>query len=234
MKFSILVLFCAAVFVEGRAFLKTSTEAIESAYIVKLKTGVDSSVCTSLGASYHANSVYTAMPRFQGFSARLTADELEEILGSEQVEYVQQDAMAHALQSSQPNPPSWGLPRVGQRNLPLDQSVYKYKSSAGEGVDVYVLDTGIMISHNDFEGRATWGFTAGGQGFPNSDGNGHGTHCAGTVAGKQYGVAKQAALSLQYLDLRAVNRTYHKDDWRFSHIARAAADEDGNQSGGEG
>jgi cerevisin len=194
MKFSTLVLFCAAVFVEGRALLKTSTEAIESAYIVKLKTGVNSSVCTSLGASYHANSVYTAMPRFLGFSARLTADELEEILDSELVEYVQQDAMAHALQSSQPNPPSWGLPRVGQRNLPLDQSVYKYKSSAGEGVDVYILDTGIMISHNDFEGRATWGFTAGGQGFPNSDGNGHGTHCAGTVAGKQYGVAKQAAL----------------------------------------
>ena len=129
------------------------------------------------------------MPRFLGFSARLTADELEEILDSELVEYVQQDAMAHALQSSQPNPPSWGLPRVGQRNLPLDQSVYKYKSSAGEGVDVYILDTGIMISHNDFEGRATWGFTAGGQGFGDADGNGHGTHCAGTVAGKQYGIA---------------------------------------------
>ena len=100
MKFSILVLFCAAVFVEGRALLKTSTEAIESAYIVKLKTGVNSSVCTSLGASYHANSVYTAMPRFLGFSARLTADELEEILDSELVEYVQQDAMAHALRPS--------------------------------------------------------------------------------------------------------------------------------------
>ena len=68
---------------------------------------------------------------------------------------------------------------------------YLYSADGGEGVDVYVIDTGTNIEHVDFEGRAAWGKT-----IPNNDedldGNGHGTHCSGTIAGKKYGVAKKA------------------------------------------
>ena len=67
---------------------------------------------------------------------------------------------------------------------------YIYDSIAGEGVDVYVIDTGINVDHVEFEGRAKWAQT-----IPDDedvDGNGHGTHCAGTIASRKYGVAKKA------------------------------------------
>ena len=68
---------------------------------------------------------------------------------------------------------------------------YEYDTDGGEGVDVYVVDTGININHVEFEGRASWGKT-----IPTNDvdddGNGHGTHCAGTIASRKYGVAKKA------------------------------------------
>lgn len=68
---------------------------------------------------------------------------------------------------------------------------YLYATGGGEGVDVYVIDTGTNTEHVDFEGRAKWGKTIP-QGDEDEDGNGHGTHCSGTVAGKKYGVAKKA------------------------------------------
>jgi len=97
--------------------------------------------------------------------------------------------------------PSWGLDRVDQMNLPLDGS-YSPPSGGGSNVDVYVADTGIYISHTDFGNRAKAAYDS----FKNdplctpndvtcaNDKNGHGTHCAGTVGGNRYGVAKSANL----------------------------------------
>jgi len=65
---------------------------------------------------------------------------------------------------------------------------YIYDKSAGHGADVYILDTGIQTDHPDFGGRARWGATFGG--YPDCDGNGHGTHAAGTVASVHFGVSK--------------------------------------------
>ena len=87
----------------------------------------------------------------------------------------------------------WGLARISHRDSLSFGTFNKYLYSAdgGEGVDVYVIDTGTNIEHVDFEGRATWGTT-----IPDNDedkdGNGHGTHCSGTVGGKKYGVAKKS------------------------------------------
>ena len=61
------------------------------------------------------------------------------------------------------------------------------------GVDVYVVDTGIYIKHSEFEGRARWGTTIPKKDF-DVDANGYGTHCAGIIAGKTFGVAKRANL----------------------------------------
>lgn len=68
---------------------------------------------------------------------------------------------------------------------------YIYNPKGGEGVDVYVIDTGINIEHVEFEGRAIWGSTVP-ENDEDEDGNGHGTHCAGTIASRKYGVAKAA------------------------------------------
>jgi cerevisin len=68
--------------------------------------------------------------------------------------------------------------------------VYSYSQPVGDGVDIYIVDTGVYTEHSEFEGRATFGYAAGAN--QKVDGHGHGTHCAGTAAGKTYGVAKHA------------------------------------------
>lgn len=87
----------------------------------------------------------------------------------------------------------WGLARISHReSLSFGNfNKYLYAEEGGEGVDAYVIDTGTNVKHVDFEGRATWGKTIP-QGDADEDGNGHGTHCSGTIAGKKFGVAKQA------------------------------------------
>jgi cerevisin len=68
---------------------------------------------------------------------------------------------------------------------------YLYSENGGEGVDAYVIDTGTNVDHVDFGGRAHWGKTIP-IGDEDKDGNGHGTHCSGTIAGTKFGVAKKA------------------------------------------
>ena len=87
---------------------------------------------------------------------------------------------------------SWGLDRTDQRALPLDG----YISRAGEatGVDVYVIDTGVRVSHLDFTARVVAGFSSIADGRGTDDCHGHGTHVAGTVAGASYGFATKARI----------------------------------------
>ncbi|MCG5438852.1 S8 family serine peptidase, partial [Micromonospora foliorum] len=103
-----------------------------------------------------------------------------------------------SISGTQANPPSWGLDRIDQRNLPLDSS-YTYPNTASN-VHAYIIDTGIRFSHNDFGGRATSGYDAV-DGGSADDCNGHGTHVAGTVGGSAYGVAK----AVQLVGVRVLN-----------------------------
>jgi cerevisin len=113
-----------------------------------------------------------------------------------QVEYIEKDSVVHTMKSEEPklekNAP-WGLARISHRDsLGFGTfNKYLYSENAGEGVDAYVIDTGTNIEHVDFEGRASWGKTIP-VGDEDIDGNGHGTHCSGTIAGKKFGVAKKA------------------------------------------
>ena len=89
----------------------------------------------------------------------------------------------------------WGLARISHKEPLSFRTFNKYifDEHAGEGVDVYVVDSGVNTAHNDFEGRARWGVNLSGDGR-DEDCNGRGSHMAGTVAGKRYGVAKKAQL----------------------------------------
>ena len=81
-----------------------------------------------------------------------------------------------------PDPPPWGLDRVDQRALPLSNS-YTYPAERRPGVTAYVIDTGILATHDDFGGRVRSGYTRDQRRRGTDDCNGHGTHVAGTIAG---------------------------------------------------
>ncbi|MFJ9209482.1 S8 family peptidase [Streptomyces sp. NPDC102264] len=135
-----------------------------------------------------------------GFSASgLTAQEAKSLAADPAVDKVVQNR-TFTVSATQANPPSWGLDRIDQTATAGD-SAYTYPDGAGEGVTAYVLDTGVRISHQDFEGRASYGYDAIDGDNSADDGYGHGTHVAGTIAGAAHGVAKKAKIvSVRVLD----------------------------------
>lgn len=96
---------------------------------------------------------------------------------------------------------TWGIVRTAESDLNID-GLYTWSDVAdGSGISVYVIDTGIYLENIEFEGRAVWGYDAVDDPSPETDENGHGTHCAGTVMSKSYGVAKKAkAIAVRVLD----------------------------------
>ncbi|MCF4430004.1 S8 family peptidase [Acinetobacter baumannii] len=104
---------------------------------------------------------------------------------------VESDTIVNIDATTQSNP-DWGLDRIDQKALPLN-SAYSYLQT-GSGTTAYIVDTGILSSHQEFSGRVLSGYTAISDGIGTTDCNGHGTHVAGTVGGTTYGVAKNVNL----------------------------------------
>ncbi|HAV4542666.1 TPA: S8 family peptidase [Acinetobacter baumannii] len=104
---------------------------------------------------------------------------------------VESDTIVNIDATTQSNP-DWGLDRIDQKALPLN-STYSYLQT-GSGTTAYIVDTGILSSHQEFSGRVLSGYTAISDGNGTTDCNGHGTHVAGTVGGTTYGVAKNVNL----------------------------------------
>jgi subtilisin family serine protease len=115
-------------------------------------------------------------------------EQAEALSLDDRVQFVEEDSAMYAA-TTETNAP-WNLDRVDQRNLPLN-TTFDYTQS-GAGAHVYILDTGIRITHQEFGGRASVAFDALNDGQNGIDCNGHGTHVAGTAAGATYGVAKSA------------------------------------------
>lgn len=125
----------------------------------------------------------------QGYTAELSPAALQALRNDTDVAFIQQDQVVTSA-DSEANPP-WGLDRIDQRSLPLNQS-YQY-DVAGRNVHAYIIDTGIRSTHGEFSGRIGAGYDAVDGGAPD-DCHGHGTHVAGTVGGSTYGVAKGVTL----------------------------------------
>ena len=116
---------------------------------------------------------------------------IEAMKKNPQVLSVESDTIVNIDATTQSNP-DWGLDRIDQKALPLN-SAYSYLQT-GSGTTAYIVDTGILSSHQEFSGRVLSGYTAISDGNGTTDCNGHGTHVAGTVAGTTYGVAKNVNL----------------------------------------
>jgi len=137
----------------------------------------------------------------KGFAARITDESILAALQNHpMISDIEMNGFAYANQepcnAKQQPVPSWGLARYSHegdvsRGLLMEMD---YRSqSQGAGVQIFIVDTGIHVTHVDFAGRARWG-VAYADGGSQVDGNGHGTHCAGTAAGTTYGIAKAAQL----------------------------------------
>ncbi|HLU29581.1 MAG TPA: S8 family serine peptidase [Glycomyces sp.] len=173
--------------------------AIAGEYIVVME-----SEFSTMSSEYDAQIV-DRFDSINGYLAEMSETEAAKVAADDQVAFVEQNRTV-GIADVQHDPPSWGLDRIDQADLPLDDA-YEYLGD-GSGVTAYIVDTGIRASHGEFTGRIGAGYDFVDGDTNPEDCNGHGTHVAGTVGGTEYGVAKEVTLvGVRVLDCSG-NGTY--------------------------
>jgi subtilisin family serine protease len=173
---------------EGQIRDADTDGAVSDSYIVVLKdTGLVGTLSQTLSGRYGAQILHTFDAALHGFSIHASEQEAKRLAADGNVAYVVQNHVFH-VSDTQQDPPSWGLDRIDQHELPLDSS-YTYNTTASN-VTAYVIDTGVLATHETFGGRVSGGYDFIDNDSDPTDENGHGTHVAGTIGGSEYGVAK--------------------------------------------
>ncbi|GAB2844868.1 hypothetical protein GCM10027074_09590 [Streptomyces deserti] len=179
----------------GKILDEDSADSIDNSYIVVLKDSAGFRAKSAEGelfaAKYGATVEQTYDAALNGYAIRIGASGARSLAEDPAVAFVEQDKKVR-LDATQINPP-WGLDRIDQARLPRSLT-YTYPDTAGGSATVYVIDTGVRITHTEIAGRARHGYDFVDRDVTASDGNGHGTHVATTVAGRTYGVAKRTRI----------------------------------------
>ncbi|XP_033102892.1 extracellular serine proteinase-like [Anneissia japonica] len=166
-------------------------EAVPDSYIIVLHANADTLkvsaelkfLVQTADLDFGVDRMYKTV--LNGFAVSMPPAAVDMVRRHPSVKYMEQDSVVHVMDET------WGLDRIDQRGLPLDHTFLP--EGNGAGAHVYVIDTGILSTHEEFEERAHFAYDAtNNDRGSGTDCNGHGTHCAGTIAGKRYGVAKKA------------------------------------------
>ncbi|MET7900957.1 S8 family peptidase [Streptomyces sp. NPDC005355] len=212
---------------EGR--VRGAATAVDGGYIVTLKRGAGAPAASSgpgreLVEKYGASIRRTYSTALNGYAVRADEAQARRLAADPGVASVTRDAEV-SLRRTQSRPPSWGLDRIDQPDRPLDDA-YTAPASAGRGTTIYVIDSGVRTTHQDFGGRARSGWDFVDDDPVAEDGNGHGTHVAATAAGTRYGVAKKAGIvAVRVLDDRGEGTSAQVLaglDWVLKHARRPA------------
>lgn len=170
-------------------------DSIAGSWIVKVKQdSVLSNVISQVSQAAGVQAKYTYdFGSFKGFSIDGVSDLTTLVSNIASIESIEPNTrVTTSALVTQNNVPSYGLARISHREN--GATSYVYDDSAGVGTFSYIIDTGIRTTHRDFGGRATFGQSfVEGEPFQ-EDGNGHGTHVAGTTGSTTYGVAKRTSL----------------------------------------
>ncbi|MDN3241111.1 S8 family peptidase [Glycomyces tritici] len=172
---------------QGQIVGEDAAGAIAGEYLVVLEDGT--SVSTAV-KSIEGEEVVETFSEVDAFLMEASESEAKELAAEDGVAFVEQNAVV-SISATQTNA-TWGLDRIDQRNRPLN-GTYNYNYT-GRGVHAYIVDTGINATHTEFAGSIGNGYDFVSNDSTPQDGNGHGTHVAGTIGGTIYGVAKDVTL----------------------------------------
>ena len=168
--------------------LRAAKDPIAGSYIVVFKPTVQQSsvpaAARQLASAHGARVGFVYQHALKGFAAQTTPAGASALSRDPRVAYVEADQVMHTVATQ--TPATWGLDRIDQRDLPLNNT-YNYNQT-GAGVNAYIIDTGMRATHQQFTGRVANGADFVGDGNGTNDCNGHGTHVAGTTGGTTYGV----------------------------------------------
>ena len=169
----------------------TAADTRSSEFIIVFEDKVSRTASNKIIADAGGELIRTFARVFNGSVVFGTFTKMKALAKNPNVLFVEEnlEVTTTAIQNSAP----WGLDRIDQQALPLNSS-FDDGGFQGANTKSYVVDSGIDPTNTDFEGRVTSGYDAVQDGIGTGDCNGHGTHVAGTIGSKTFGVAKKTSL----------------------------------------